>query len=325
MTDRLDDKCFVFFYSGVSDESSVVPGFARFWGGVRQLEFVDRKINPRLLVESQCEWRRVITGKKKNVELTDDSECYRADFSLRVRLATLLIKGNETDMTDQPFDQLGALSRYQRHLSFDPFSNLALPSRLILVGSAASNPAMVSLLSTMFNTPAYFLDETTEMGPDRRLGDHPEPDLQPDGTGSISSDQSQMADGLGHPTELIHSRKTTSSAFGAAKYAAWISHNSSRQETQADSKPPSYREYVSQVKLERSAKDPEAELGRSLSRSETGLTLVAEPDRIEHLFYNSSESVLSRSRESDCSKGICRGIVLSEYARLEGNARRGFI
>lgn len=50
---RIDNKYFSFFFP--HGESSPAQGLIRFICGARVSEFPDRKANPRLLLESQCE------------------------------------------------------------------------------------------------------------------------------------------------------------------------------------------------------------------------------------------------------------------------------
>lgn len=50
-THRIDEKYFAYFFP--HREASLAQGFLRFVAGARTPEFSDRKINPRLLLESQ--------------------------------------------------------------------------------------------------------------------------------------------------------------------------------------------------------------------------------------------------------------------------------
>lgn len=176
--------------------------------------------------------------------------CAPADLSLRVRLARLLAVDDELDSTlDAP-------------LGFSSSSQATLPSRLILCGAAASNPAMVALLSTVMNAPAYFLDPTTELA---RSTHGTRPELSDD----LEGDDRAYA---------------TSSGYGAALFAAWVLARSA-DEGQADV---GFQEYVAQKREQSWSSSPSA---AAPERDSEGITLVAQPDATEHRYYNSSELV----------------------------------
>ncbi|GAA5983073.1 hypothetical protein JCM5350_006804 [Sporobolomyces pararoseus] len=126
----LDGKQFsIFFPHG---QGSFVQGFLRFVGGVKVPELPDRKSNPRLMIESQF-------------------------ISLRIRLSRLYssllsLEPHSVPLTSKvsPHDSLG----------FPKLSNEFLPTRIVLVGSASINPAMTSVLSTIFGAPAYLSHAT---------------------------------------------------------------------------------------------------------------------------------------------------------------------
>ncbi|BGP36950.1 hypothetical protein JCM10449v2_000854 [Rhodotorula kratochvilovae] len=118
----LDDKYYSFFFP--HGEATSAQGFLRFVDGARVQEFVDRKVNPRLLLESQAMSLRLRLG-----------HVYRA----------LLPASDPSLVKLRPHDPVG----------FPALCASSSPSRLILVGEAAQNPALSSLLSTMFNAPAF--------------------------------------------------------------------------------------------------------------------------------------------------------------------------
>ncbi|GAA5974008.1 hypothetical protein JCM11641_008210 [Rhodosporidiobolus odoratus] len=119
----LDDKYFGFFFP--HGEASAAQGFLRFVAGAKVQDFPDRKANPRLLLESQFMSLRLRL-----------SHVYR---SLTPALSTF------DSPPIRPFDALG----------FPSLSKHVLPSRLIITGSPAQNPAISSLLSTMFCCPVF--------------------------------------------------------------------------------------------------------------------------------------------------------------------------
>jgi hypothetical protein len=92
----------------------------------------------------------------------------------------------------RPFDALG----------FPSLSPYVLPSRLILVGSPAQNPAMSSLLSTVFNAPVFL---PTEGG------------LRSFAKTALDEEDEDGEIGEGQSTKL----RTTAAALGAAQKAAW--------------------------------------------------------------------------------------------------------
>lgn len=66
----LDEKYFAYFFP--HREASLAQGFLRFIAGARVQEFSDRKINPRLLLESQCEFE-LPGGRPWHLKLTENS------------------------------------------------------------------------------------------------------------------------------------------------------------------------------------------------------------------------------------------------------------
>ncbi|SCV68804.1 BQ2448_925 [Microbotryum intermedium] len=144
----LDDKKFMFWFSE-GDVGLSSGRFVRCANGVRVPEFEDRKSNPRLLLESQF-------------------------FSLRSRYSKLIAQSREGGPRVPPYDPLG----------FPPHDEDLLPNRIVAVGGACANPAMLSLLSTMFGCPVYMINALSR---------------RPNGSNSI----------------------TTSSALGAAHKAAY--------------------------------------------------------------------------------------------------------
>ncbi|GAA5839611.1 hypothetical protein JCM11251_003558 [Rhodosporidiobolus azoricus] len=167
----LDDKYYSFFFP--HGEASVAQGLTRFVAGARVQEFPDRKANPRLLLESQFMSIRLSV-----------SHIYR---TLTPALSTL------DDPPIRPFDALG----------FPRFSPYVLPTRLILVGSPAQNPAISSLASTIFNAPAFLPTEG--------------------GLRSFAKSAPGEAGDEGEYEERVAGEKlkTTASALGAAYKAAW--------------------------------------------------------------------------------------------------------
>ncbi|SCZ90920.1 BZ3500_MvSof-1268-A1-R1_Chr1-3g02383 [Microbotryum saponariae] len=123
----LDDKKFMFWFSE-GDVGSSSDRLVRCANGVRVAEFEDRKLNPRLLLESQF-------------------------LSLRSRYSKLLAQSRERQRDVPPYDPLG----------FPPHDEDLLPSRIIAVGGACVNPAMLSLLSTMFGCPVYMIKSLCEI------------------------------------------------------------------------------------------------------------------------------------------------------------------
>ncbi|GAA6040761.1 hypothetical protein JCM8097_003285 [Rhodosporidiobolus ruineniae] len=190
----LDDKHFSFFFP--HGEASVAQGFLRFVAGARVQEFPDRKANPRLLLESQF-------------------------MSLRLRLShiyralTSSLSALDTPPT-RPFDSL----------HFPPLSPHVLPSRLILTGAPAQNPAISSLLSTVFDAPAFL---PTEGG--LRSFAKTAPGGQPDEA------EEELDDGRGR-------MKTTASALGAAYKAAWAYRRATASEEGSESTMISFQRFL---------------------------------------------------------------------------------
>ncbi|KPV78672.1 uncharacterized protein RHOBADRAFT_51111 [Rhodotorula graminis WP1] len=164
----LDDKHFSFFFP--HGEATSAQGLVRFAHGARVTEFVDRKINPRLLVESQV-------------------------MSLRIRLAHLyrsLLADDDPSLASlRPHDPLGFPAR----------SSAFSPSHLILVGEAAENPALSSLVSTIFHSPTFL--------------------PLAGGLKSCALGQVGLKGGEAHAEFEQDRQKTTAAALGSAYKAAW--------------------------------------------------------------------------------------------------------
>jgi xylulokinase len=163
----LDGKQFsIFFPHG---QGSFVQGFQRFVDGVKVTELVDRKSNPRLIIESQF-------------------------LSSRIRLSRLYSSLLTTTSSTQlsPYDPLG----------FPKLSKDFLPTRIILVGSASVNPAMVSILSTIMNAPTYLLLAT--------------------GLKRSFFEGEDVEEYQGREEGSKERKKTSASALGSAYKAAWI-------------------------------------------------------------------------------------------------------
>ncbi|GAA6056256.1 hypothetical protein JCM3770_007279 [Rhodotorula araucariae] len=165
----LDDKYYSFFFP--HGEATSAQGFIRFVDGARVQEFVDRKINPRLLLESQA-------------------------MSLRLRLGHMyraLLPASDPSLAKlRPHDPVG----------FSALCASFSPSRLILVGEAAQNPAISSLFSTMFNAPAFL--------------------PLAGGLKSQALGQASIAEEEERERGALDARKKTSAAaLGAAYKAAW--------------------------------------------------------------------------------------------------------
>ncbi|GAA5842289.1 hypothetical protein JCM9279_005334 [Rhodotorula babjevae] len=164
----LDDKQYAFFCPHGAATSA--QGLVRFAHGARVAEFVDRKINPRLLIESQA-------------------------MSLRIRLAhvyrTLLAADDPSLASLRPHDPLGFPAR----------SPAFSPSRLILVGEPAQNPALSSLVSTIFHAPTFL----------------------PLTGGLRSGALGQRVHNAGERREALEGerQKTAAAALGSAYKAAW--------------------------------------------------------------------------------------------------------
>ncbi|GAA5895494.1 hypothetical protein JCM5296_006781 [Sporobolomyces johnsonii] len=174
----LDDKYFSFFFP--HGEASIAQGFLRFGSGARIPEFPDRKANPRLLLESQF-------------------------LSLRIRLSHIYAALAARSSSSSPFDdgvndELAALPGYDP-LGFPALSSSFLPTRLVLVGPAAQNPAMSSILSTIFNAPA-FLPLASGLQREAVQGE-------------------EIEEGYVGREDASERKKTTSSALGAGYKAAW--------------------------------------------------------------------------------------------------------
>ncbi|GAA5911938.1 hypothetical protein JCM6882_004720 [Rhodosporidiobolus microsporus] len=181
----LDDKYFSFFFP--HGEASVAQGLTRFVAGARVQEFPDRKANPRLLLESQFMSLRLSV-----------SHIYR---SLTPTLSTL------DDPPIRPFDSLG----------FPALSPYVLPTRLILVGAAAQNPAISSLASTVFNAPVFL---PTEGG------------LRSFAKSAPGEDDDNEDDG--RKGGAVEKLKTTASALGAAYKAAWAYRRATGGDSDSD-------------------------------------------------------------------------------------------
>ncbi|KIK68498.1 hypothetical protein GYMLUDRAFT_35926 [Collybiopsis luxurians FD-317 M1] len=125
----LDDKLFSFWHlQADSYPYSHVKGIYRFENGVKVNEFRDLRANPRCLIESQ-----VLTFRIR----------WMALVSSGVLGADAAINGN----VPNPFSSLG--------LSFNPYSSLPLPRRLICTGAAANFPSVANLVGDAFDAPVY--------------------------------------------------------------------------------------------------------------------------------------------------------------------------
>ncbi|GAA6000338.1 uncharacterized protein JCM10292_001465 [Rhodotorula paludigena] len=202
----LDEKFYSLFFP--HGEATLAQGFLRFVSGARVQEFSDRKINPRLLLESQFMTLRLRLGR-----------IYRSLLPL-----------------DDP-----SLARLRPHdpLGFPGLSSSFHPERVILVGEASQNPAMASLLSTMFNSPAFLPLATglKSLAHGQRDYDRPE---------------------RGDPASSR--KKTTAAALGAAYKAAWAYARAAYGERSSFSSFLSYaiaeqssHEHVHAVELDRAA------------------------------------------------------------------------
>ncbi|GAA5919096.1 hypothetical protein JCM1841_005621 [Sporobolomyces salmonicolor] len=169
----LDDKYFSFFFP--HGEASIARGFLRFGSGARIPEFPDRKANPRLLLESQF-------------------------LSLRIRLSHIYATLASCSSSADGAGELAALPGYDP-LGFPALSSAFLPTRLVLVGPAAQNPAMSSILATIFNAPA-FLPLASGLRREAVQGE-------------------EIAESYVGREGASERKKTTSSALGAGYKAAW--------------------------------------------------------------------------------------------------------
>ncbi|GAA6059595.1 hypothetical protein JCM10212_005094 [Sporobolomyces blumeae] len=170
----LDNKRYSFFFP--HGEASIAQGLLRFVEGVRVAEFPDRKANPRLLLESQF-------------------------MSLRLRLsrayaALALVKNS-------PPSAISQLAKLGPHdpLAFPPLSKDFLPTRIVLAGSAAQNPAISSILSTIFDASTFLLLAS--------------------GLKRESVDGEVLEDYKGRDWVNRDRMKTSSAALGSAYKAAW--------------------------------------------------------------------------------------------------------
>ncbi|GAA5880700.1 hypothetical protein JCM3774_002799 [Rhodotorula dairenensis] len=121
-TNGIDEKYFAYFFP--HREASLAQGFLRFVAGARAPEFSDRKVNPRLLLESQAMTLRIALGRLLRAM---QSPAERARDGIR------------------PFDAVG----------FPALSPATTAKRLILVGEAAPNSAIASVVSSVFSAPAF--------------------------------------------------------------------------------------------------------------------------------------------------------------------------
>ncbi|BGP21911.1 xylulokinase [Rhodotorula toruloides] len=210
----LDEKYYAFFFP--HGEATSAQGFIRFVAGAKVQEFTDRKINPRLLLESQFMSLRLRLGRLYRALLSPDDP----------RLAKT-----------RPFDACG----------FPAFSSAFLPSRIVLVGDAAQNPAMSSLVSTIFDTPAFL----------------------PLASGLKSMATGQKG-GLAHEEErdvLGGRKKTSAAALGAGYKAAWAFSRSAK----GDRTP--FREFLNAAIEAHSAEDTASHVNHKVEyegRSATG-------------------------------------------------------
>ncbi|GAA5896228.1 xylulokinase [Sporobolomyces salmoneus] len=123
----LDGKQFVYFFP--HGQGSFVQGFVRFVDGVKVPEVPDRKSNPRLLVENQF-------------------------MSLRLRLSRFYLDLNSNSTTTtKMLKEVGPFDLVR----FPKFEKTLVPTRLVVTGEASTNPAIDSILSTVFSAPTYLL------------------------------------------------------------------------------------------------------------------------------------------------------------------------
>ncbi|BGP29117.1 hypothetical protein JCM10296v2_000855 [Rhodotorula toruloides] len=210
----LDEKYYALFFP--HGEATSAQGFIRFVAGAKVHEFTDRKINPRLLLESQFMSLRLRLGRLYRALLSPDDP----------RLAKT-----------RPFDACG----------FPAFSSAFLPSRIVIVGEAAQNPAMSSLLSTIFDAPAFL---PLASG------------LKSMATGqAVEREQEEERDVLGGR------RKTSAAALGAGYKAAWAFSRSAK----GDRTP--FRQFLSASINAQAAAETVSEVGEKVEyegRSATG-------------------------------------------------------
>ncbi|GAA5979891.1 hypothetical protein JCM10908_001454 [Rhodotorula pacifica] len=166
----IDEKYFAYFFP--HREASLAQGFLRFVAGARTPEFSDRKINPRLLVESQVMTLRIGLGRLLRAMQTP---AQKARDGIR------------------PFDAVG----------FSALSPSTTAERLVLVGEAAQNKALASILASVFDAPAFL-------------------------PASLAGDTESTTD----PTALLlaATKKTSPAALGTAYKAAWTYHRSTTDE-----------------------------------------------------------------------------------------------
>jgi len=124
LNNRLDNKHFSFFFP--HGRGSSIQGFLRLVSGARVPEFSDRKLNPRLLLESQF-------------------------LSLRIKLSQFY--------QSLPLTAPSTVGKYDI-LGFDKFEKEFVPTRIVVVGEMSQNPAVSSILSTVLGAPAYLLEST---------------------------------------------------------------------------------------------------------------------------------------------------------------------
>ncbi|GAA5922173.1 xylulokinase [Sporobolomyces koalae] len=170
----LDNKYFTLFFP--HGDASFARGFLRFVDGGRVADFPDRKCNPRLILESQF-------------------------LSLRTRLsqAYAALGRSESSASSSTTAQLASVSPYDP-LGFPKLSSAFLPTRIVLTGGASVNPAMSSILSTVFNAPTYLLAASKQQWND------------------VEEDDSDGLD-AGKPKMSV---KRTSAVLGSAYKAAWV-------------------------------------------------------------------------------------------------------
>ncbi|KAK4702052.1 hypothetical protein P7C70_g4177, partial [Phenoliferia sp. Uapishka_3] len=121
---RLDNKSFTFF---LPDRGVLL----RTISGVPVPDFADRKIHPRLILESQF-------------------------LSLRLRLSRIYT--TLTDLSTSSTTTRIEPKAYNSPIGFKSTSLQTLPSRIILGGAAADNSSITSLLSTILGAPAVISD-----------------------------------------------------------------------------------------------------------------------------------------------------------------------
>ena len=266
--------------------------------GSRVAEYEDRKVNPRLLLESEFLSFRFRLGRLYLALSCDDSP------------ATSLLTWVPTSLTS-PHDAL----------RFPPHSIDFVPHLLILYGAPAANAAIVSLSSTVLGSPAVFVNETTDMVRSR--------------TGQLTTGQEESykttssALGAAYKAAWGYARAKGWGGEGSAmlvngelsprlvekdprSFSRFMSEVSSstrameeqeeRQRVETDERArgrsPRNRDRDLIIGLAEDHEDTTSRLhdsssGDSADEAHLGITLVAEPDPDEFKFYSSSKSIYS--------------------------------